>query len=270
VSEEPNAPLVFVAAAGTGQPHDGAFVAIVRTREDFLGWLNEPAAGPEWLQVEGLLGDVEVWAAAAHGPSETPLDVMLADPACEFSSLYRLVAVGAVRDVRVTIPAAPGFMKALRLAASLGFPVRLLPGQPSADTLVALSEAADFYLHDPVVEAPIEFFHSLLAALRGAEATTLWKILEHDPAIFALPDSDAHARLPRNFVATHLRGLIESGAECASCRWQNVCAGYFKWPDPAYSCTSVQRLFAHLEAAAAEIGSDLAELEPAATQGATP
>jgi hypothetical protein len=43
--------------------------------------------------------------------------------------------VRSVRDVRVSMPAAPGFLRALRLAASLGLPVRLLPGQPSAEAL---------------------------------------------------------------------------------------------------------------------------------------
>ena len=40
--------------------------------------------------------------------------LVLGDPASEFSALYRLVDVRIVRGVRVTIPAKPGFMKAVR------------------------------------------------------------------------------------------------------------------------------------------------------------
>ena len=164
MSQEPDASLAFLTAAAAEGYRGGSCVVIVRTREEFVRWLREPAPGVEWLQVEGLLQDQAAWAIAAQGTSKLPLDVILTDPATEFSALYRLVDARIVRSVRVTMPAAPGFMKALRLAASLQLPVRLLPGQPSAEALAELTEAAHFYLHDPMVETPVEFFHSLLAA----------------------------------------------------------------------------------------------------------
>lgn len=269
MSEEPNAPLWFVAASAPEQQRDGRFVVIVRTREEFVRWLNAPVPDVEWLQIERLLDVPEVWAIAAQGTIPIPLDVVLRDPAQEFSSLYRLADVRLVRDVRVTIPAAPGFMKALRLAASLQLRVRLLPGQPSAETLAELTEAANFYLHDPVVEAPIEFFHSLLAAIREGATTTLWEILEQDSASYVKLDFDGSASSPRDFVATHLAGLLANGAECATCRWQTLCAGYFKWPDSSYRCAGVQQLLAKFDEAAEEIGRDLAELEPASLRPAT-
>jgi hypothetical protein len=46
----------------------------------------------------------------------------------------------AVRDIRVTMPAAGGLLKAVKLAAELRLPVRVLAGQPTADTLAELSE----------------------------------------------------------------------------------------------------------------------------------
>jgi hypothetical protein len=219
----------------------------------------------DWLQVEGLLGDADAWALAAQGSVAIPLDVVMSQPAEEFSLLYRLVDVRMVRDVRVTIPVAPGFLKAIRLAASLQLSVRLLPGQPSVDLIAELLEAADFYLHDTLVDAPIEFFHTLLATLRGSATTTLWEILEQDPATFAQLDTSGQPSAPRDFVATHLRELIERQAECTACRWQTVCAGYFKWPDATYSCAGVKDLIAYLHAAAEEIEQDLAACEEPAT-----
>ena len=261
MSQEPGASLAFLTAAEAEGYRGGSYVVVVRTREELARWLREPARGVEWLQVEGLLQDQGAWAIAAQGASGLPLDVILTDPATEFSSLYRLVDARVVRNVRVTMPAAPGFMRALRLAASLQLPVRLLPGQPSAEALAELTEAAHFYLHDPMVEAPVEFFHSLLAALRGAEGDTLWLMLEEDPGVFAR----GKARQPHDFAEKHLAGLIERGAECASCQWQKVCAGYFKWPDPAYACAGVKELFASIQSAADEIGRDLAGQEAAAS-----
>ena len=82
-----------------------------------------------------MLADPDAWMEAAQGDSDVPLDVVLSDPASEFSDLYRLVDAYAVRDVRVTMPAAPGLLKAIKLAAALRLPVRVLPGQPTAEAL---------------------------------------------------------------------------------------------------------------------------------------
>jgi hypothetical protein len=225
------------------------------------------------MQVEGLSGDPDTWAFAAQGTGDIPLDVVLSAPGSEFSDLYRLVDVLAVRDVRVSMPATPGFLKAVRLAASLGLPVRLLPGQPSAETCQELAEALAFYLHDPMVEAPIEFFHSALASMRGSQTGSLWIVFEEDPAIFRRYDSNGQPELSRtarplaektslhDFVKSHLARLIREGAECATCPWQLLCQGYFKWPNPEYSCHGVKQLFGALRAAADEIEQDLAACE---------
>lgn len=256
--EQPSSSIAFLSAALAEEYRDGPFIVIVRTREEFSRWLHDPKPGAEGLQVEGLIGDPEVWALAAQGTVEIPLDVVLSDPATEFSALYRLVDVRIVRTVRVTIPATPGFLKALRLAASLQLPVRLLPGQPSAEAVAELIEAAQFYLRDSMVEAPVEFFHSVFAAFRGMGEGTLWSFLEQDPAVFSHRDAGGRTLHAADFVETHLARLIAEGAECATCRWQPLCAGYFKWPEAAYDCAGVKQLFASLESAADEMTRDLA------------
>jgi len=260
---------VLPSALAEGQG-ERPFVAIVRSRDELSRWLRDPVPGLQWLQVEGLLGDSDAWTEAAHGDSGVPLDVVLSDPASAFSDLYRLVDACAVRDIRVTVPAAPGLLKAVKLAAALRLPVRVLPGQPTAEVLAELNEALELYLHEPMIEAPVEFFHSLLAAMAGSDTGSLWMILEEDPAAFLHYDVKGQARLPRSgafgsaeispaaFVENHLKSLVEQGAECASCPWQQPCRGYFKWPNPAYSCEGVKQLFSTVKAAADEIGRDLA------------
>jgi hypothetical protein len=263
-------------AEGLGE---GPFVAIVRSRDELFRWLWNPPAGLQWLQVEGLLGDPDVWAKVAQGESGIPLDVHLAEPASEYSDLYRLVEVCAVRDVRVSMPASPGFLKAVRLAAALRLPVRLLPGQPAPEVLAELSAALSFYIRDPMVEAPVEFFHSVLASMFGADPGSLWTILEEDPALFQLQDADGYPKLPRvleidsqevspaTFVEGRFRHLVEENTECATCPWQRICQGYFKWPDPAYSCPGVKELFSAIETAAGEMGRELARLDRAREGG---
>jgi hypothetical protein len=265
--------LRFLPAALAEGTSDRPFVAVVRTRDELCRWLERPLDCLQWIQAEELVGDVEAWALAAHGDSEIPLDVILSNPASEFSDLYRLVDVCAVRDVRVSMPAIPGFLKALKLAVSLQLPVRILPGQPILAVLVELMEALELYLHESMVEAPVEFFHSLLAAMCGAERGSLWMILEEDPAVFLHYDTEGLPRLPAagkpwgaeispvTWVRDRFQTLVDQGAECATCPWSHACMGFFKWPDPAYSCAGVKQLFSEIKAAADDIGRDLVSRE---------
>src|SRR5215471_16903782 len=275
MSEECHPPISILPSPLAETQGDRPFVAIVRSREEFRRWLTNPLPGLRWLQVEGMLGDSEAWMEAAHSRSNIPLDVVLTDPALEFSYLYRLVDACAVRAIRVAMPAAPGLTKALRLAAALRLPVRVLPGQPSAEALVGLHDALQFYLHEPMVDAPVEFFHSVLANICDWDAGSLWMILEEDPDAYRHYDADGRARVPRandpelseitssGFVEDHLNRLIAQGAECATCPWQQPCRGYFKWPDPAYSCEGVKQLFFDIQTAANEIRQDLASVATA-------
>jgi hypothetical protein len=273
VPEEIYRSLKFLPTALAEEQGDRPFVALPRTSDELCRWLGEPPKGLQWIEIEGFLDNLEAWAPAARGASQTPLDVILSKPGSEFANLYRLVDVSATRDLRVSMPAVPGFFKAVKLAASLRLPIRLLPGQPNQEVLTELMEALEFYLHGPMVEAPLEFFHSLLATASGADCGSLWMILEEDPVAFQRYDDQGRPRLPRpggfgaaevfseSFVEDRLRTLLDQGAECASCPWQQVCRGYFKWPDPDYSCGGVKRLFSLIDAAADEIKRDLAIVE---------
>jgi hypothetical protein len=270
VSEEDYPSLRILPSALAETQSDLPFVAVVRSREELYGWLCNPLPQLQWIQVEGMLGDSDAWTEVAHSNSDVSFDLILSDPSSEFSELYKLVDACAVHDFRVTMLAQPGLLKAVRLAAALAFPVRILPGQPTAEVLTELKEVLDFYLHAPTVEAPIEFFHSLLAITYGGDTGSLWMILEEDPAAFLQYDINGQTRLPRSdsfesveispreFVEQHLKSLVEQGAECATCPWQQSCRGYFKWPDPTYSCKGVKELFFVVQAAADEISRDLA------------
>jgi hypothetical protein len=265
VPGDPAGFLAVLPAALAEHYSDGPFVAVVRSSEEFSRWLRHPPPGLEALQAEGLIGDPEPWALAAQGTVPIPIDVVLDNPAAEFSALYRLVDVRSGRDVRVTIPAKAGFLKAIRLAVSLQLPVRLLPGQPDATTVAELSEAVDFYLRDSMVETPIEFFHSTLAAFRGLGDGSLWSFLEQDPALFSRRDAAGDPVLAPDFVESQFDRLLAEGAECTTCRWQSLCRGYFKHPDPTYDCAGIKGIFATLESAATEITNDLAAQESPTT-----
>src|ERR1700736_2477163 len=88
-SPESARPISFLPAELVEEQGGGAFVAVVRRKDEFLRLLQRPPVGLQWLQVEGLLGDPEIWVQAAHGDSDVALDIFLATPAEEFSDLYR-------------------------------------------------------------------------------------------------------------------------------------------------------------------------------------
>ena len=60
-------------------------------------------------------------------------------------------------------------------------------------------------------------------------------------------------------MAAHLARLIAEGAACARCRFQELCAGYFKWPDASYECAPVVALLGQVDEAANALERDLAD-----------
>ena len=119
-----------------------------------------------------------------------------------------------------------------------------------------------------MVEAPIEFFHSALAWLRGAPTGSLWGVLEEDPAIYqrdAISTAWNSPQLSDLAIDTYTRLwlLVLGAAHTAAAAnvppvpGSDFCAGYFKWPTPEYSCTGVKLLFSNLLAAVEEIEDDL-------------
>ena len=58
----------------------------------------------------------------------------------------------------------------------------------------------------------------------------------------------------------HLAAVTETG-ECRDCPWLGFCGGYFKQPDPDYSCDGVLRVFEALHQAAVELREDLSVLD---------
>ena len=209
-----------------------------------------------------------------------PLDLILGDPAADFSHLYRCTPLLDYHPVRVTVPVVPGFGKAVKLAVSLQFAVKLEIAQPTPMLVEELAQALDLYLHQTTVTQPVEYFHSSLLAFLHQQPVSLWTIQEEDPtAVCYVTDQGQEtlpgrlARIPvpddsRTFLETLQRELLAAQSECSTCAFFAYCGGYFKWPFRDYHCDGVKTLFHTLEQAAAELCRDLATFSP--TPGATP
>ncbi len=199
-----------------------------------------------------------------------PVEVVVQDPGTAIPLLYRLSDLVRVCPVRVSIKVCPGFLKAVRVAASLHCAVKLEVGQPGPGAVAELLDALAFYLHGEGVTEPIEFFHTLLTAVFHDVPITLWDIQEEDPATFRYLTDDGRETPPGRLAQCSLDELLTADgacngerlsahAECGSCPFRAHCGGYFKWPNPAYRCDGVRELLGRVLGAVHDLKGDIAE-----------
>lgn len=256
--EQPQPPVFIIPGAlfatFPGRP------AILRTADP-----TEPAAlfGPKiptdlaFIQLTDLAGDMTPIADWGDG---VPLDLLMGDPAAEMPLLYRCTGLLVRHPVRVTVPFLPGLARAVKLALSLGFAVRLLGHQPNPEAVAEARQALTEYLHNPTVSRPVEPFHTLLGSFLHTTPVKLWSLLERDPDQVCVIDERGKP-LPGQgpaSVAAFREALVAAGAECRDCRYLSRCDGYFKWPRSDSVCTEVKHLLGDLEAAADALRADLA------------
>jgi hypothetical protein len=199
----------------------------------------------------------------------TLIDLVVDDPR-EFSLLYQHAELFRTHPVRVTAVASTGITKAVRLAMSLGLPVKLDVVQPERSLVNELLELLDHYLHHTTVSQPMDFFHSLLMAFYLENAATLWEIQEEDPGVFRYITDAGETVISRRlstsidpvsaegFLAAFKSKLLEQ-SECGTCPFLTNCAGYFKLPDPGYQCNGTRELLAAIKNAALELKRDYEE-----------
>lgn len=195
-----------------------------------------------------------------HWGVGVPVDVVVRNPLSEFMQLYRYAKLLENHPVRITVPVAPGFAGAVKMALALNFAVKLeLVKQPGPDLIDELNEVLNLYLYRPTVSQPVEFFHTLLLAFYRWEPASLWEIQEEDPARFCHVEDDGEEVAPRGVadVAEYRRELLAEGGECARCEFFAHCGGYFKWPERGYDCAGVRSLFVALSEAAGELHGDV-------------
>lgn len=219
-----------------------------------------------FVQLLSASADISVLELWGEG---IPIDVVLNDPAVEFSSLYGYATLRETHPVRVTVPVVPGFGKAVRVALALGFAVKLTTNQPNPALISELEEIVDFYLHGSNVQQPVEFFQTLFMSFYRPLPVSLWELNEEDPAqVRYITDEGEETISPRfagsvstadlnDFVPRFGAQLLAEKRECHTCDFYNRCGGYFKWPDKTYSCEGIKKLFNTLRSAAAELQCDL-------------
>lgn len=218
------------------------------------------------VQLLSLATDSERMNAWATG---LPVELAMADPAAEFPLLYRHTNLLDQHPVRVVIPVCPGFTNAVKVALALNFAVRLELGQPEPALIEELAAVLEFYLHQPTVAQPIDYFQSALLGFYHQEPASLWAVLDEDPEWLRYVVDDGAASLygrlagveitlaPDAGLEVWIEQVLAAGEECQACEFRQSCGGYFKWPRRDYDCAGVKRLFSALREAAEELRHDL-------------
>jgi hypothetical protein len=251
-------------------PDDREGELIVRTRDPAaLIAALEPEDPERVIAVQLLTLDADSEPLNAWAPG-LPIELIMRDPATEFPLLYRHTNLLDNHPVRVAIAVASGFGKAVKTAAALEFAVRLEPGQPDPALIEELVTVLEFYLRQPTVAQPIEYFHGALLGFYHDQPIPLWLILDEDPDVVRYIGDDGAESLggrlaganltiaPGVELKTWIEQTLATADECRTCEFLSSCGGYFKWPRRDYDCVGVKRVFGLLREAAAELRRDLA------------
>jgi hypothetical protein len=208
------------------------------------------------------------WACAL------PVDVLMRNPAGEYPLLYNFSKLLDKHPVRISVPVKNGFVKAVRLALSLSFSVKLEVGQPDASLIAEMAEVLDLYLHRSGVSQPVEYFHStFLSFFNHQHSPNLWFVQEEDPEQFRFITNEGAETIAPRFgtinwkelkpilAAQQTASTLNEKTECDGCEFLETCGGYFKWPNKEFDCASVKLLFSRLNLAAEELRNDLASFQ---------
>lgn len=235
------------------------------------------------VQLLSLTTDAD---ALADWGEAVPVELAMLHPETEFPLLYRHAKLLDKHPMRVTIPVIPGFSKAVKIATSLQFRVKLEVSQPDAATVAELCTVLAFYLHHSSVSQPVEYFHSTLLSFYHRDPVTLWDIQEEDPASLRYVTDEGREIVARQLVNGHVGNVgsvpgdldafvtnlttevLAGQSECSHCEFFPNCGGYFKWPRKEYSCDGVKTVFHTLREAAGELAHDLTDFEATQTEAA--
>ncbi|HEY6802309.1 MAG TPA: hypothetical protein VI306_01915 [Pyrinomonadaceae bacterium] len=233
-------------------------------------WRADPLE-VRFIQLLSPLTDTSVLEGSLEN---IPIEIVLEDPG-EYECLYDFANLVDSHPLRIAIPVVKGFSKAVKLAVSLDYAVKLQVEQPDEFLLLELEAVLDAYLHRSYVRQPIEFFHSLLSSFYREEPSSLWEILEEDPTQLCYVTDDGRETISRRFVGLPqganlpefvnrlARQLLAEKTECYNCEFFDRCQGYFKWPDKNYDCEGVKRLLRGLLTATQDVRRDLSNFQTA-------
>ncbi|MBM3301749.1 MAG: hypothetical protein FJY85_17585 [Deltaproteobacteria bacterium] len=177
-----------------------------------------------------------------------------------------------------------GLIQGVRIITSAMIPVTL--NLDAVHCAKELMSTLLFYLHEPHLQTPVEFFHSMFNAVLQNSPLSLADLYPESPEALLYVDESCRitcsARLARagmflGELSDGLRidrespvykGLVDrkkqlflSSSPCMSCEQFDLCEGYLRVADDAFDCEPFLRVFAELKAKAKEMAEDLSRAD---------
>lgn len=173
-----------------------------------------------------------------------------------------------------------GLLQGVRIVTSAGVPV-ILNLDEVHDTGELIS-VLHYYLHEPHLQVPVEFFHSLFNAFLNKETLSLEGMYPESPDTFLYIDESGRvsgsARLARankffgevttglalNEESPEYKNLLDRrkniflfGSACAACEHFDLCGGYLRFIENKFDCEPFINAFTEMKTKAREIAADL-------------
>jgi len=181
-------------------------------------------------------------------------------------SNFEIESLRMVKPIFV-VPTNGNMLRSINFLSGLNFPVHI-----EASELVhekdALLQAADFYLHNPLLTVPIEPFHSILGSLIWGRTGILWDTEYERPGRNFFISDKSEISLSRRWNSSGLNfgrledpwdAIIESELykkllrlkeyifeerpACVLCAHLRLCAGFFKAIDPNWPCDAWKMVY---------------------------
>ena len=182
--------------------------------------------------------------------------------------------LGVLMDIDV------GLLQGVRIVTSAGVSVMLNPDEVY-DTGELLS-VLHYYLHEPHLQVPVEFFHSLFNAYLNNTPVSLEEMYPESPDTFLYVDElgrisgsarlacageffgEVRDSLTLDTTCNAYKSLLDrrkniflSGSACASCEHFDVCGAYLRFVEKEFDCDPFKKTFEQIKAKAREFAEDL-------------
>jgi hypothetical protein len=271
----PNSIIVSAPARLTGNIDSDAVIIRSSSCEELVVAQNR-------YQDKVKAGELEVLEADVSPLSSLPVGfpLVLRLKPLQASLLYTSTWLCDRFPIAVTMAIDSGLLNAVKIVTSAQAHVAVdLDDVRDPGELMAV---LDYYLHEPHLSVPIEFFHTLFSACVQNEPFSLADMYAEEPDRFLYLDDSGRLTASARFAAAgkffgeladglmvgqespllqeirnRKKNLFLSGSACASCEVFDVCCGYLRFVTTEFDCIPFVEVMQEIKVRAREMAEDI-------------
>jgi radical SAM protein with 4Fe4S-binding SPASM domain len=271
----PNSIIVSAPARLTGDIDADALIIRSSSCEELVTAQSRYQDKVKAAELELRASDVSLLSSLPVG---FPLVLRLNPP--QASVLYTSAWLCDRFPIAVTMAIDAGLLSAVKIVTSA-----------QAHLAVDLDEVRDpgelmavlhYYLHEPHLSVPVEFFHTLFSACVEGERLSLADMYSEEPDRFLHVDDSGRVTASARFAAAgkyfgelaeglvvsqespllqeirnRKKNLFLSRSACASCEVFDLCGGYLRFVTTEFDCSPFVEIMQEIKARAREMAEDI-------------